>query len=216
MEKSKFQTVVQGEASESDDDEVHVSSVNIKPFPSRVLQTSLESKKTAGGQAVVVEGEASESEEEEEVEVDTSLNSTKLPPLKVEPQKKVQYGSSGDLSDVPTLMSPRMADLRFNKPKYDTLLHRKLRENNWHLHDNMLEVAGQMYLGASRSLGSTTAHLLKSHSTLQDISHAVRLLTNDLFHLDDRISIILSCKLLPDINLTTDAQGGATSIVSTP
>lgn len=44
MEKSKFQTVVQGEASESDDDEVHVSSVNIKPFPSRVLQTSLESK----------------------------------------------------------------------------------------------------------------------------------------------------------------------------
>ncbi|PVD28646.1 hypothetical protein C0Q70_11240 [Pomacea canaliculata] len=121
MEKSKFQTVVQGEASESDDDEVHVSSVNIKPFPSRVLQTSLESKKTAGGQAVVVEGEASESEEEEEVEVDTSLNSTKLPPLKVEPQKKVQYGSSGDLSDVPTLMSPRMADLRFNKPKYDTL-----------------------------------------------------------------------------------------------
>jgi hypothetical protein len=27
----------------------------------------------------------------------------------------------------------------------------------------------------------------------------MRLLTNDLFHLDDRIDIIRSCKLLPDI-----------------
>lgn len=35
----------------------------------------------------------------------------------------------------------------------------------------------------------------------QDISHNMRLLTNDLFHLEDRIDIISSCNLLPDINI---------------
>ncbi|XP_070189925.1 biogenesis of lysosome-related organelles complex 1 subunit 3-like isoform X2 [Littorina saxatilis] len=178
------QTVVQGEASESDEEE---------------------EKEVGGTQAVVVAGEASESEEEE---VDTSVSesgSPELTPLKVEPSKKLERGSSSDLSDVPMLMSPRMAESRYNKPKYDTLLHRKLRENNWQLHEHMVEVAGQAYLGAARSLSSTTTHLVKSHSVVQDISHSMRLLTNDLFHLEDRIDIIQSCKLLPDINIPAPA-----------
>ncbi|KAK7107626.1 biogenesis of lysosome-related organelles complex 1 subunit 3-like isoform X1 [Littorina saxatilis] len=206
------QTVVQGEASESDEEEEkevqNSSATRVPPFPSRVLQSKLSSpakRKVGGTQAVVVAGEASESEEEE---VDTSVSesgSPELTPLKVEPSKKLERGSSSDLSDVPMLMSPRMAESRYNKPKYDTLLHRKLRENNWQLHEHMVEVAGQAYLGAARSLSSTTTHLVKSHSVVQDISHSMRLLTNDLFHLEDRIDIIQSCKLLPDINIPAPA-----------
>jgi len=45
----------------------------------------------------------------------------------------------------------------------------------------------------------------------QDVSHNMRLLTNDLFNLDDRIDIIISCKLLPDIQLP---QGRKTAPVS--
>ncbi|XP_076445017.1 uncharacterized protein LOC143282972 isoform X2 [Babylonia areolata] len=177
---TKVQTVVRGEAPESDEEE---------------------EQEVAGGQAVVVAGEASESEEEE---VDTSISeaaSSELPPLKVEQSKKLEHGSSSDLSDVPMLMSPRMADTRFNKPKYDTLLHRKLRDNNWQFHEHMVEIAGQAYLGAARSLTSTTTQLVKSHSLLQDVSHSMRLLTNDLFHLDDCIDIIQSCQLLPSITI---------------
>ena len=40
-------------------------------------------------------------------------------------------------------------------------------ENNWLLHEHMVEVAGQSYLGAARSLNSTTAQLTKSHGVVQ-------------------------------------------------
>lgn len=218
MDKTtKVRTVVRGEASESDEEEeqeVQNSSLKrVQPFLSRVLPSKPHSpvhdsraKQVVGGQAVVVAGEASESEEEE---LDTSASeaaSAELPPLKVEQSKKLEQGSSSDLSDVPMLMSPRMADSRFNKPKYDTLLHRKLRDNNWQFHEHLVEIAGQTYLGAARSLSSTTAQLTKSHSLLQDVSHSMRLLTNDLFHLDDCIDIIHSCTLLPSINIPVSAS----------
>jgi hypothetical protein len=38
----------------------------------------------------------------------------------VDRSKRLDLGSSSDLSDVPTLLSPRMAESKFNKPKYDT------------------------------------------------------------------------------------------------
>lgn len=205
MEKaSKVQTVVQGEASESDDEEVHVSSVRSPSlYPIRVQQNNPaytahvgRALVSASGQALMVAGEASESEEEE---VNTSQHgSPELTPLKVD----VQRSSSSDLMELPMLMSTRMVESRYNKPKYDTLLHRKLRESNWQLHDHMVEVGGQAYLSAARGLTSATAQLLKSHSIVQDVSHSMRLLTNDLFHLDNKIDIILSCKLLPDIAIS--------------
>ncbi|KAL8584353.1 hypothetical protein ACOMHN_031973 [Nucella lapillus] len=214
MDKTaKVQTVVRGEASESDEEEErevqNPSLKRVQPFLSRVLPSKplsspvhdSRARQVAGGQAVVVAGEASESEEEEVDTADSEAASSDLPPLKVEQSKKLERESSSDLSDVPMLISPRMADSRFNKPKYDTLLHRKLRENNWQLHEHMVEIAGQTYLGAARNLSSTTAHLAKSHTMLQDISHSMRLLTNDLFRLDDCIDIVQSCTLLPSINI---------------
>lgn len=218
QQTSKVQTVVQGEASESDDDnEGNVQFANIiSPFPSRVLPPNPQTLSPlcipkakappAGIQAIVVAGEASESDEEE---VDTSQSekdSPKLPPLEVDQNKRFEHGASSDLSiDVPMLLSPRMAESRFNKPKYDTLLHRKLRESNLQLYEHIVDAASQTYLAAARSLNSTTVQFAKSLNLIQDISNSMRLLTNDLFHLDDRVDIVRSCKLLPGISLPATA-----------
>uniref|UniRef100_K1Q387 Uncharacterized protein n=1 Tax=Magallana gigas TaxID=29159 RepID=K1Q387_MAGGI len=35
----------------------------------------------------------------------------------------------------------------------------------------------------------------------EDLSHNMRNLTNDLFHLEDRVDFITSCMILPDINI---------------
>ncbi len=43
----------------------------------------------------------------------------------------------------------------------------------------------------------------------QDISHSMRLLTNDLFHLEDKIDIVASCNLLPDINIAVNSNSNA-------
>ena len=42
-----------------------------------------------------------------------------------------------------------------------------LGESNWQLHEHMVEVAGQVYMGAARNLNSTTAQLVKSNSLVQ-------------------------------------------------
>ncbi len=61
---------------------------------------------------------------------------------------------------------------------------------------------------------SETQHLVSMRIfVLQDISHNMRLLTNDLFHLEDKIDIIASCSLLPNMNIcvSSDINGAVES-----
>lgn len=37
---------------------------------------------------------------------------------------------------------------------------------------------------------------------LQEISYTMRLLTNQLFQLEDKIDIVVTCPILPEVNLT--------------
>ncbi|CAL1531637.1 unnamed protein product, partial [Lymnaea stagnalis] len=87
-----YKTVVQGEASESEDDE----ELEIDDKPN----------------AVVVAGEASESEEEE---LDTSLSTSRkdIPPLKLS-EHSISFESIDDISSVPTLTLKQAG-----RPKYD-------------------------------------------------------------------------------------------------
>ncbi|XP_041354171.1 biogenesis of lysosome-related organelles complex 1 subunit 3-like isoform X2 [Gigantopelta aegis] len=150
---------------------------------------------TDAPQGVVVSGEAPESDEE----VDTSnQNNQELPVLKVDFQK-CETDQAIDPSKLPTLETTRMVTSR---PKYDTLLHRKLREKNLAFHHHLVEIGSQAYLSSAKQLQNITQNLLKSHKAIQDISHNMRLLTNDLFHLEDKIDIIATCHLLPDINIS--------------
>ncbi|XP_012938113.1 biogenesis of lysosome-related organelles complex 1 subunit 3 [Aplysia californica] len=175
--ESQYKTVVQGEASESDEEEELSSSSLSEP------------------RAVVVEGEASESEEEE---LDSSGKSIPpaLPPIKSLNEHSSSYESIDSITNVPTL-APRQAW----KPKYDTVLNRKLWESNLSLCNNANGIASQAYLSAAKDITNCAQQLSKSHGAIQDVSHNLRLLTNDLFNLDDRTDIIISCKLLPDIQL---------------
>ncbi|KAK6168901.1 hypothetical protein SNE40_020061 [Patella caerulea] len=174
--REEYRTVVQGEASESDE----------------------ETPKTLAA-GIVVSGEASESEEE----IDTAGRvNADLPPIIVA-QRSISL-SSDAATDIPTLMTSRAAEAKASKPKYDTLLHRKLRDSNLNFHSHLVDNCSQTYLAAARNLHSTTSQLNKSHSAVQDASHNLRLLTNDLFHLEDKVDIICSCKLLPDIIIATN------------
>eukprot|EP00105_Crassostrea_gigas_P033992 XP_019918140.1 PREDICTED: uncharacterized protein LOC105348865 [Crassostrea gigas] len=74
-----------------------------------------------------------------------------------------------------------------SKPKYDSLLHKKLREKNASLRRHLVDSVHQMYL--------------VSKQRCVNLSHNMRNLTNDLFHLEDRVDIITSCMILPDTNI---------------
>ncbi|XP_013379794.1 biogenesis of lysosome-related organelles complex 1 subunit 3 [Lingula anatina] len=176
-QQSKFQTVVQGEASESDEDEE--------------VENIMSSKHVRG---VVVSGEASESEEEETDNEFT--NHQDLVPLNVDTSK------SGDSLHGP--ITPKTRLIEKEELKYDTLLHKKLRERNVSLRRSLVDTVHQVYVGGSKELKNTTLQLVKSQNAIQDVSHNLRLLTNDLFNLEDKIDIVLSCTLLPDINISPE------------
>ncbi|KAL5010522.1 hypothetical protein ScPMuIL_012827 [Solemya velum] len=176
-----IQTIVQGEASESDDEDDATIIDRMKTVPPTQHN-------------IVVSGEASESDEE----IDTSQKEAHVPPLKVNTEGK------GDLEDITNgkmTVSPT-SPAEFNKPKYDTLLHRKLRERNGLFRRHIIETIANVYQGCVKNIHNTTLQLLKTQSAIQDTSYHMRLLTNDLFHLEDRIDIVSGCHLLPDINIT--------------
>ncbi|KAI8752807.1 biogenesis of lysosome-related organelles complex 1 subunit 3 [Biomphalaria glabrata] len=167
MDRS-YKTVVQGEASESEDD---VSDDEPK--------------------AIVVAGEASESDEEE---IDTSLHQYKkeLPPLKVI-EHSVSYESVDDVAGLSIKQS--------GKPKYDTILNKKLWESNLSLYNNLNGLVSHTYLSAAKDINNCGQMLTKSHAQIQDVSHHMRLMTNDLFNLQDAIDIITTCTILPNLKI---------------
>ncbi|XP_069130325.1 biogenesis of lysosome-related organelles complex 1 subunit 3-like isoform X2 [Argopecten irradians] len=183
MEPSTVQTVVLGEASESDEDENEVRTTE----PEQV--------------ATVVTGEASESEDDETEDVPTPQDQQQLPPLKVDTNGKGDNDDilAGDGLSSPVSPTQKITDVY--RPKYDTLLHRKLRERNTSLRRHMVDAVHQSYQTSTKDLHNTTQQLHKSQSVVMDISHNMRLLTNDLFYLEDKIDIITTCQILPDINI---------------
>ncbi|XP_033741180.1 biogenesis of lysosome-related organelles complex 1 subunit 3-like [Pecten maximus] len=178
------QTVVPGEASESDDDEVDATVTN----------------NTTDPEQTVVSGEASESEDDE-ADVPTKQDRPEFPPLKVDTNGK---GDNDDIisgDQLSTSTSPTLKSADVYRPKHDTLLHRKLRERNTSLRRHIVDAVHQAYQTSTKDLHNTTQQLHKSQSVVMDISHNMRLLTNDLFYLEDKIDIITTCKILPDINI---------------
>jgi hypothetical protein len=87
---------------------------------------------------------------------------------------------------------------RFTSP---SLLHQKLREKNEELYEHLESSIGTAYTSASKDVLAICEKLSKSQTAIQDVSHNMRLLTNDLFHLEDKIDIVATCHILPDINI---------------
>ncbi|XP_070762433.1 biogenesis of lysosome-related organelles complex 1 subunit 3 [Enoplosus armatus] len=182
---SRYQIVVQGEASETDsDDEVYITSM---PAP----QTA-----TVGAK---VPGEASETDSEEEEELADrpsalSLESTQilrrdLPPLIV----------VRDHPDIQSVVEDRPSPT--HRPHGDTLLQQKLQESNSRLYSDVGQTVRQVYGSASREVHSATTQLNTSQSAIINASHSMRLILDDLKAVSEKIDIITSCQILPDINI---------------
>ncbi|XP_033487835.1 biogenesis of lysosome-related organelles complex 1 subunit 3 [Epinephelus lanceolatus] len=184
---SSYQIVVQGEASETDsDDEVYITSM---PPP----QTA-----TVGAK---VPGEASETdsegEEEEQADRASSLSqeSTQilrrdLPPLIV----------VRDHPDIQSIVEDRPSPT--HRPQGETLLQQKLQESNSRLFTDVAQTLRHVYGSATREVQSATAQLNTSQSAIINASHSIRLILDDLKAVSEKIDIITSCQILPDINIS--------------
>ncbi|CAC5394495.1 BLOC1S3 [Mytilus coruscus] len=185
--ENTIQTVVVGEASESDDDEPSVQTQK------KSLEDTVPIQSTAVTKAVVVSGEASESDEE----IDTS-QTKHLPPLNVDNYSKADEDLIiVDPSSIPGIEKAHLYG--HGMSKYDSLLHRKLRERNIAFRRHLVDSVHQVYLSSSKDLHNIRLQLHKTQGALNDVSHNMSLLTNDLFKLDNTLDTVSTCTILPDI-----------------
>uniref|UniRef100_A0A1A7WI36 Biogenesis of lysosome-related organelles complex 1 subunit 3 n=1 Tax=Iconisemion striatum TaxID=60296 RepID=A0A1A7WI36_9TELE len=183
---SRYSIVVQGEASETDsDDEVYI--------------TSLSSHQTATVGAKVP-GEASETDSEDDPDQtvrtspagqdSTQILRRDLPPLIV----------VRDHPDVQSIVEDRPSPS--HKPHGETLLQQKLQESNSRLYSDVGQMLRQVYGSASREVHSVTSQLNASQSAIINASHNIRLILDDLKAVSEKIDIITSCQILPDITIS--------------
>ncbi|XP_051521402.1 biogenesis of lysosome-related organelles complex 1 subunit 3 [Myxocyprinus asiaticus] len=195
MASNTFPTVVQGEASETDsDDEVYITSV--PPVQSSSLLSGMK-----------VAGEASETDSEDEEQRALRLASENqqqmlrkdLPPLIV--IRNTPASVSG-LEDRSPLSRPCPDSGRFN-----TLLQQKLQESNARLCADVNQSLRQVYQNAARDIRQATTHLNNSQTGIINASHSIRLILDDLKSVSEKIDIITSCHLLPDITMPNPVSG---------
>lgn len=187
MAINKYQIVVQGEASETDsDDEVYI--------------TSMSAPSTAAGAKVA--GEASETDSEDEVEkarkvviAASSENARvlhkELPPLIV----------VRDNPAIPSVVEDRPVSRSESTGQFNSLLQQKLLENNARLYIDVSQSLRQVYGNATKEIRVATGHLNNSQSGIINASHSIRLILEDLKSVSEKIDIITSCHLLPEITM---------------
>uniref|UniRef100_H9GRK1 Biogenesis of lysosome-related organelles complex 1 subunit 3 n=1 Tax=Anolis carolinensis TaxID=28377 RepID=H9GRK1_ANOCA len=183
MTTSKYKTVIQGEASETDsDEEVYLSSVPQGSLPSL--------------SGVKVAGEASETDEEDgssdQSKREAHLISPDLPPL-------VVYRNEDATS--PTAVEEKPALRSRHRGRYSTLLQQKLIESNARLYYDVNSTVKQVYQTAIKEIGAITGQLSNSQNGIINASHNIRLVLEDLKAVADKVDIITSCNLLPDIQI---------------
>ncbi|XP_065136144.1 biogenesis of lysosome-related organelles complex 1 subunit 3 [Paramisgurnus dabryanus] len=192
MASNKFQIVVQGEASETDSED----ELNITSAPPSSLSSGIK-----------VAGEASETDSEDGEEKAHHLASETqqqmlrkdLPPLIV-------------IRNTPAPASGQDDRLSLYKPesdRFNTLLQQKLQESNARLCTDVSQSLRQVYQSAARDIRQATTHLNSSQTGIINASHSIRLILEDLKSVSEKMDIITSYHLLPDITMP-DAISGQT------
>ncbi|KAL4232437.1 biogenesis of lysosome-related organelles complex 1 subunit 3 [Mactra antiquata] len=199
VETQSSKIIVEGEASESDEDD-NVQVVESSVEVSGEISTDKDIKVINKG--VVVTGEAPESDEEFEI----VTNDDKILPLNVNTSQRGD--NNDDTHDLPPSVP---VTLKETKPKYNTLLNKKLRERNVALRRHIVDTIHQSYLLAAKDIKNLNTQLQKSHIAIQDVSHHMRNVNNDLFHLEDKVDIVRTCFILPDFNIPSDTTATTTT-----
>lgn len=182
---SRYPIVVQGEASETDsDDEVYITSLP----PPQIT--------TVGAK---VAGEASETDSEDDPEKphhsttvsqeNAQIFKRDLPPLIV----------VRDHPDIQSVVEDRPSPTHHHHG--DTLLQQKLQESNHRLYSDVVQNLRHVYGNASKEIRTATSQLNASQGAIINASHSIRLILDDLKAVSEKIDIITSCQILPDIDM---------------
>ncbi|XP_063819833.1 biogenesis of lysosome-related organelles complex 1 subunit 3 [Pseudophryne corroboree] len=184
MSSRSVQTVVKGEASETDDEEeMYVTSIPTGSFSSIC--------------GVKIQGEASETDDEDDsvAERNETLSmklEKDLPPLVV--IRNDQEGSPVGMEEKPIV--------NIQQPgRYSTLLQQKLLESNARLYHDVSNTIRQVYHTTTNEIRTLTSQLNNSQNGIINASHSIRLALEDLKGVSEKIDIITSCNLLPDIKI---------------
>ncbi|XP_053330188.1 biogenesis of lysosome-related organelles complex 1 subunit 3 [Spea bombifrons] len=183
MSSQGYQTVVKGEASETDDEE-------------EIYVTSIPSGSFSSACGVKVQGEASESDDEvdggEVQKIASSVLEKNLTPL-------VVIRNEGEHSPVGIEEKP-LVNIQHHG-RYSTLLQQKLLESNSRLYHDVNNSIRHVYQTTTNEIRTLTSQLSNSQNGIINTSHSIRLALEDLKGVSEKIDIITSCNLLPDIRI---------------
>lgn len=184
MSFREFQTIVKGEASETDDEEeMYVTSVPVSV--------------SSAACGVKVQGEASETDDEE----DSVKDRNDMPSRRLEKELPalVVIRNEGETSPVALEEKPLV---NIQQPgRYSTLLQQKLLESNARLYHDVNNTVRQVYHTTTSEIRTLTSQLNNSQNGIISASHNIRLALEDLKGVSEKIDIITSCNLLPDIRI---------------
>ncbi|XP_022061908.1 biogenesis of lysosome-related organelles complex 1 subunit 3 [Acanthochromis polyacanthus] len=184
---SRYQIVVQGEASETDsDDEVYITSLSAN-------QTT-----TVGAK---VPGEASETDSEDETENAARSSAPRQESAQILKRDLPPLIVVRDHPDIQSVVEDRPSPS--HKPHGDTLLQQKLQESNNRLYSDVGLMVQQVYGNATKEIRTATSQLNASQTAIINASHSIRLILDDLKAVSEKIDIITSCQILPDININS-------------
>ncbi|XP_069500710.1 biogenesis of lysosome-related organelles complex 1 subunit 3-like [Ambystoma mexicanum] len=185
MSTNKYQTVVQGEASETDsEDENYLGT----------MHPAMSSSITG----MTIPGEASETDDDEE---DVVQSHNKLTPVPADKDLPPLIVIRNDEARSPVATEEKPALNIQHHRRYSTLLQQKLLESNARLHHDVTSTIKHVYQTATKEVRSITNQLNNSQSGIISASHSIRLVLDDLKTVADKIDIITSCNLLPDIRM---------------
>ncbi|XP_073497507.1 biogenesis of lysosome-related organelles complex 1 subunit 3 [Phyllobates terribilis] len=184
MSSQGFQTIIKGEASETDDEE-------------EMYVTSVPTRSVSGTCGVKIQGEASETDEEDDEDIKKNKTPSMclekdLPPL-------VVIRNEGESSPVSFEEKP-IVNIQ-QAGRYSTLLQQKLLESNARLYHDVNTTIRQVYHTTTNEIRTLTAQLSNSQNAIINASHNIRLALDDLKGVSEKIDIITSCNLLPEIRI---------------
>eukprot|EP00057_Strongylocentrotus_purpuratus_P002725 XP_003725109.1 PREDICTED: uncharacterized protein LOC100893309 isoform X1 [Strongylocentrotus purpuratus] len=199
--------VVSGEASESDSDDELTAAAQLVAGRS---QSSIGEELRQAG--VVVQGEASETDIEEDEEMHLARaeqqqfpSQSNIPPLKVNrASRSPSIGSQSSIKSVSSASQVKVSPL--DPPRYDTLLHRKLRERNISLQVSLQEAVAQAIQAKHKEFSNTNQMLTKSQMVIQDVCYSMRHFSDDIKRTNEKLDIISTSGYLPEFNFPSNGS----------
>lgn len=151
----------------------------------RLNSGSTPSAMTRSVQGAIIAGEASESDDEHGSSVSSAVSALHQTNLK--PVTNINRNEQND-------------------EKFSSLLHKKLKERNRSLHNNLQIFTHNVINEAAKDLTSIDQQLLKSQVTLQAAITSLRALNQTAFVLKEKQDIAVSSKFFPNVRLAQKSQ----------